>query len=64
MFNEYIRNPVHLDEDYIETCPVCGSDIYDEIYINEDDEALGCNECIKKIEPFDYTNRIKERLSL
>ena len=49
------------DDDYV-NCPCCGSSGYHVIYIRElNDEVVGCSDCIKAVDGYEYTQDVVER---
>ncbi len=36
-------------EDYAETCPVCGAVSPEHFYMNDDEECVGCYECLHRV---------------
>lgn len=41
-------------EPTIESCPICESTDYEELYFNLDDKICGCSECISVRNAYDY----------
>ena len=40
-------------KDYIPICPVCGREC-DTVYLDMDDEVIGCDQCISMADAYDY----------
>lgn len=45
---ERTANYGDCDEAIVEKCPVCGAYELEYYYLNEDEECIGCSECIHK----------------
>lgn len=50
--------PCDYEEIELPPCPNCGSTDYDDIYQTDDCEVVGCSDCIRRIEPSDYWERV------
>ena len=40
-------------DDFIPICPVCGEEC-DTVYLDIDDEAVGCDQCVTLEDAYDY----------
>ncbi len=38
-----------FEEDYTETCPVCGAVSPEHFFMNDDEECVGCYECLHRV---------------
>ena len=50
------------DPPEIPECPVCGSDCYEEIYRDCNDEVCGCSDCVRAVSLEDYLVELEEEL--
>ncbi len=49
---DYRLDPVDED-DFVPICPVCGKEC-DTVYLDKDDEVVGCDRCISMTDAYDY----------
>lgn len=45
----------------LKCCPVCGSDTLEEVYIDQYNHVVGCNECVTTKDIYEYTE--EERIN-
>lgn len=38
-----------FEEDYMKKCPVCGAVSPEHFYMNDDEECVGCYECLHRV---------------
>ena len=41
------------EDDFIPICPICGKEC-DTVYLDNDDEVVGCEQCIGMADAYDY----------
>ena len=41
------------EDDFIMVCPICGEEC-DTVYLDMDDEVVGCDQCISMADAYDY----------
>ncbi len=58
-FRSYYEPP---DPPEIPECPVCGSDCYEEVYRDCNDEVCGCSDCVRAVSLEDYLAELEEEL--
>jgi predicted RNA-binding Zn-ribbon protein involved in translation (DUF1610 family) len=34
-------------------CPICGEEIYETVFVNNDGEIIGCENCVETKEPYE-----------
>ncbi len=42
------------------SCPVCGTEMYDYVYIDIDGEVVGCSECVRSKDPWEYLEMLED----
>ena len=50
------------DPPEIPECPVCGSDCYEEVYRDCNDDVCGCSDCVRAVSLEDYLVELEEEL--
>ena len=58
-FRSYYEPP---DPPEVPECPVCGSDCYEEIYRDCNDEVCGCSDCVRAVSLEDYLVELEEEM--
>ena len=58
-FRSYYEPP---DPPEIPECPVCGSDCYEEVYRDSNDEVCGCSDCVCAVSLEDYLVELEEEM--
>ena len=58
-FRSYYEPP---DPPEIPECPVCGSDCYEEVYRDNNDEVCGCSDCVRAVSLEDYLVELEEEM--
>ena len=49
---DYRPEPPKVKE-FIPACPICGKEC-DTVYLDADDEVVGCDQCIRMVDAYDY----------
>ena len=58
-FRSYYDPP---DPPEIPECPACGSDCYEEIYRDCNDDVCGCSDCVRAVSLEDYLVELEEEM--
>ena len=58
-FRSYYEPP---DPPEIPECPVCGSDCYEKLYRDCNDDVCGCSDCVRAVSLEDYLVELEEEL--
>ena len=58
-FRSYYEPPDPLE---IPECPVCGSECYEEVYRDCNDEVCGCSDCVRVVTLEEYLVELEEEM--